>query len=129
MARKEYSGAGRLFGNGSLLGDATNIDASVGVEARLTGVTVCVYLMTSAEHDSISETATTGLLNQAGDMGDALAALDGAEVDIGDGAVRLVVRNVRSVQRPAVYDRSDQADKTIRFERAEAAYEVRLGGA
>ena len=30
MARKEYSGAGRLFGNGSVLGDALNIDVSIG---------------------------------------------------------------------------------------------------
>lgn len=30
MARKEFSGGGRLFGNGSLLGDATNIDVTVG---------------------------------------------------------------------------------------------------
>lgn len=30
MARKEFSGGGRFFGNGSLLGDATNIEVSVG---------------------------------------------------------------------------------------------------
>ena len=30
MARKEFSGGGRLFGNGSLLADATSISVSVG---------------------------------------------------------------------------------------------------
>ena len=30
MARKEFSGGGRLFGNGSLLADATNISISIG---------------------------------------------------------------------------------------------------
>ncbi len=30
MARKEFSGGGRLFGNGSLLADATNIEVSIG---------------------------------------------------------------------------------------------------
>ena len=30
MARKEFSGGGRAFCNGSLLGDATNIEVSVG---------------------------------------------------------------------------------------------------
>lgn len=30
MSRKEFSGGGRLFGNGSLLADATNIEVSIG---------------------------------------------------------------------------------------------------